>query len=117
VIIDLSRPIQAHGEERTQIDLREPNGGDVAACGFPFKFYATEDGTNVVITDTNVISAFISRLGNITKGAVAQMNVNDWRACMVAVLGFFGETSPETETLSNGASTLRIAGNGTPGSH
>lgn len=110
MIIELSAPIKAHGEERHQIEMREPKGGDIAACGLPFRIYITEDGGQQSVTDTVVVSGYISRLGNIPKGAVEQLSVQDWMACSNGVFSFFGQG--QTETSSTDTSTSPGSGSG-----
>ncbi len=34
-IVPLSRPVQAFGEDVREVTLREPNAGDLQACGYP----------------------------------------------------------------------------------
>ena len=108
--VQLTKPIQAHGAEVNQLEIREPNGGDIAACGFPFRFTVLEDGGMQVLPEAPAITAMISRLGNIPRGSVTQLNWADWMACMGAVLNFFGEEGP---TSSIAASISPGSGNGT----
>lgn len=112
--IELSQPIRAHGEERMALDLREPTGGDIAACGYPFRFVAAADGADTqILPEAAAISALIARLGEVPKGSVDQLSLADWQACMTAVLGFFGQAAPAIP--SSGASSLPGSGNGTRG--
>ena len=68
MIISLSKPIQAHGNEVKKLELREPNGGDVAAAGFPFRFVSADDQTMSVLPEAAAITSLISRLGDIPRG-------------------------------------------------
>jgi hypothetical protein len=110
LIIHLTKPIQAHGAEVTQLDIREPNGGDVAACGFPFRFFTGADNEVSILPEGPAITAMIARLGNIPRGSAVQLNLADWMECMNAVFSFFGQSVP---TSSSGASILPGSGNGT----
>lgn len=107
----LSKPVMAHGTERTEIELREPNAGDIAACGYPFVFINNDGAGMQTAPNTAVISAYVSRLAQIPPSSVAQMNAVDWNACMGVVLGFFGQSEPET-TSSTDSSTSASSGNG-----
>jgi len=109
--VTLTRPIQAHGEERKAIDLREPTGADIIACGGnPACGIQTDAGTVLMISAT-VIGAYLSRLGGIPPSSVAQLSAADWMRCQNAVTGFFNEAEPETES-STDISTLAGSGNG-----
>jgi hypothetical protein len=112
--VTLSRPIQAHGEERRQIELREPNGGDIAACGFPFRFSIAEDGSQTILPEASIITALISRLGNVPRSSVAQLSFSDWMSCMGEVFSFFGASVP---TSSTAVSISPGSGDGTLTSH
>jgi len=110
MIVELKTPIQAHGEERRQIELREPNGGDIAACGFPFRFMINDDGSQTITPETQAITALISRLGNIPRSSANQLSFSDWMECMGAVFSFFGASAP-VPTSSIAASTSHGSGN------
>jgi hypothetical protein len=114
-MIQLRKAIQAHGNEVTEITFREPNGGDVAACGFPFRFTVNDDGTQTVTPEANAITGLIARLGNVPLSAAKALTFDDWMACMGEVFGFFGQSIPKAS--SNGASTSHGSGNGTLESH
>lgn len=107
--VTLSRPIQAHGEERKEIELREPNGGDIAACGFPFTFSA--DGAQQTV-NAAAIGALISRLGNIPPSSVNSLSFTDWAECMGAIFNFFGQSAQQAAS-SNGALTSPGSGSST----
>lgn len=109
-IVELTKPIQAHGEERTKIELREPTGADIAACGFPFSFTIAQGGEDSVMTpNAPAIAGLISRLGEIPRSSVNQLSFPDWMECMGAIFNFFGESAPN---ISNGALTLPGSGSG-----
>jgi hypothetical protein len=110
----LSAPIQAHGQEITELTFRRPTGGDVAAAGFPFTFTVVEDGGTSISPNAPAITALISRLGNIPLSAAKALPFNDWMGCMGELFSFFGQSIPAG--LSNGASTSLGSGNGTLGS-
>jgi hypothetical protein len=109
-MITLTKPIQAHGKETSELSFREPNGGDIAACGFPFKFTVNEDGTQTIMPEAAAITQLISRLGNIPLSSARTLSFTDWMSCMGEVFSFFGQSIPQP--LSNGASTSLGSGNG-----
>jgi len=112
-MVKLTKPIQAHGREITELEFREPNGGDVAACGFPFQFANSEDGATSIKPEAAAITALIARLGNIPLSSARSLTFTDWTNCMGEVFSFFGQSIPAG--LSNGASTSLGSGNGSPG--
>ena len=111
-MVKLSKAIEAHGEERTELEFRQPNGGDIAACGFPFSFTVTDEGGTTIQPNAPAITQMISRLGNIPLSAARALPFNDWMACMGDLFSFFGQSIPAG--LSNGASTSLGSGSGTP---
>ena len=113
-MIELTKPIQAHGREIKELEFREPNGGDVAACGFPFRFTVNEDGTQTVSPEAAAITALIARLADIPLSSARALTFTDWMAAMGAIFSFFGQSIPNA--LSSGVSTSLGSGNGTLGS-
>jgi hypothetical protein len=110
--VELTKPIQAHGEERKTIELREPTGADIAACGFPFSFtLAQGDEGQTMTPNAAAIGGLISRLGDIPRSSVNQLSFPDWMECMGAIFSFFGGSAP---SMSNGALTLPGSGSGRP---
>lgn len=104
----LSKPIQAHGETLTELTFREPNGGDLLQCGFPFK---TEMAASNPIrhVDMEVIGRYISSLAGIPPISVKQLSLIDGTRAMGVVLDFF--TNSETRNgSSNSTSTSPLPG-------
>jgi hypothetical protein len=111
--MELRKPIQAHGKETQHLEFREPNGGDVAACGFPFRFTVNEDGTQTIAPEAAAITALIARLGNIPLSSARSLSFDDWMSCMGEVFSFFGQSIP-APSLSV-VSTSPGSGNGSLG--
>jgi hypothetical protein len=110
-MVKLTQAIQAHGVETSELEFRRPNGGDVAACGFPFSFTVTDEGGTTIQPNAPAITAMIARLGNIPLSSARALAFNDWMTCMGELFSFFGQSIPAG--LSNGASTSLGSGNGT----
>ena len=110
-MVKLTQAIQAHGNEIAELEFRKPNGGDVAACGFPFSFTVTEESGTTIQPNAPAITAMIARLGNIPLSSAKALAFNDWMTCMGELFSFFGQSIPAG--LSNGASTSLGSGNGT----
>ena len=84
--IKLIKPITAHDQEITEIELREPTTGDVMECGYPLTI-----GDGVATPNADVIGKIIARLSGIPPSSVKQLSVPDFQVCVGVVLGFFGE--------------------------
>jgi len=112
--VTLTKPIQAHGNEISELELREPNTGDIAACGSPFSFtIAAEEGGGVtIVPHAPALVALIARLANIPLSSVRSMAVADTFACLGQLVNFLGPSIPGRS--SNGASTLHGFGSGSP---
>jgi Phage tail assembly chaperone proteins, E, or 41 or 14 len=110
-MITLSEPIEAHGNQLTTLEFRKPNGGDVAACGFPFSFTISEEGGQIINPNAPAITQLISRLGNIPLSSAKALDFADWMAAMTEIFSFFGESI--RPPLSKGVSTSLGSGNGT----
>lgn len=128
--IFLKTPIKAHGEEIKSLTLREPVGRDYMLCGYPIILMAPNDGVagdfdendgapldagaGEFRPNVSAIAKLLSRLGNIPKGAVENMDGRDFNACLQVVLGFLGETAPARMTSSMPVSTSPGHGNSIP---
>lgn len=89
VTITLRRPVRAHGQEIDSLTLREPTGDDITVCGYPLQM---ADGAATPIA--TAITKYIARLGDVPASTVKALAVQDYSACLGAILGFFG-TSEE----------------------
>lgn len=88
----LTKPIQAHGETISVLELREPTGKDVRELGFP---YVTTGDAGVRL-DAGVVAKYIARLGNIPPSSVDTMSPADLNAISWEVAGFFlGTSTPD----------------------
>ena len=83
----LSKPIQAHGQEVTDLNFREPTGSDITRDGFPFKI---ENG-GVRVIDTQAVSRLISSLASIPPSSVGALSIVDYSRAMGEVMGFFAD--------------------------
>ena len=125
--VPLSQPLQAYGKQVNAITFRRPKGQDFVVCGYPFiilmpsaeaeerdeDMAPAEVEAGEMRPNASAIAKLISRLGNIPKGAVAEMDGADWNACMGAVLSFLGVAAP-AKTSSMPVSTSPGAGSATP---
>ncbi|MGQ3663186.1 phage tail assembly protein [Citrobacter braakii] len=81
----LKKPVMAHGEEVTEITLREPNGKDVRKNGYPYNM----GGEGNIIMSGSAIAAYIQDLGGVNPRAVDDLHPSDMNKLGVMVIGFF----------------------------
>lgn len=96
--IKLSKPIKAHGEEITEIDLREPTGEDVIALGYPYLIIIGDADEQAMELRPKVIARYVSRLGGIPPSSLNSVSPADFSGMTGVVMSFFGV---ETETLKS----------------
>lgn len=98
-VIPLSKPVKAHGDEVSELTLREPTTKDIIELGLPTLIIPGADGqsTGVEIRQP-VVARYISRLAAIPMGSVEALAVKDFSLCTAAVMGFFGSGAGEALT-------------------
>lgn len=98
-VIPLSKPVKAHGDEVSELTLREPTTKDIIELGLPTLIIPGADGqsTGVEIRQP-VVARYISRLAAIPMGSVEALAVKDFSLCTAAVMGFFGSGDGEALT-------------------
>ena len=93
--IELSKPVQSEGKEISFLELREPTGDDIVACGYPFRVYVGNDTDNdkkeqEAKIDVAVLAALASRLAEVPKSTIKRLPVVDFQKVVEGVLTFFG---------------------------
>ncbi|ATM87003.1 MULTISPECIES: phage tail assembly protein [Yersinia] len=83
--LTLTAPITAHGEEVTEIEMRDPTGKDVREIGYPYQLNPDES----VKLLSAAVCKYITRLGNIPPNAVDSMSPADLNLAGWAVARFF----------------------------
>jgi hypothetical protein len=83
--LTLSKPIQAHGAEISELDISEPTGKDVRELGFPYKHYV--DGSIQFLADKT--AAYLVRLSKIPMSSVDQMSPADINNASMVLSNFF----------------------------
>lgn len=99
VTITLSKPIKAHGEDISEITLREPSVEDTIEVGQPFLIIVGDGDTGIRIQNKTV-AAYIVRLAGVPLSSVKAMSLADFGAAQAAVLGFFGAGDGEAASSS-----------------
>jgi hypothetical protein len=97
VAVPLSRAVKAHGDEVSELTLREPTTKDVIELGLPTLIIPGADGNSAgVEIRQQVIARYIMRLAAIPLGSVESLSLGDFAACTAAVMGFFGQADGES---------------------
>ncbi|WP_445494361.1 phage tail assembly protein [Pseudomonas sp. 8(2025)] len=96
VTIQLSAPIQAHGETLVALELRRPTVQDCRDIkALPYKI----DKDESVSLDLDIASKYIAVCAGIPPGSVGQLELHDFNGIAWAVAGFFmAAASPKSES-------------------
>lgn len=88
--VTLSRAYESHGETFSAVTMREPRFADLMALGEPYEMQRIKGGMPVVIENTEIVAAYVSRC--LIKPGVEKLGglgISDARLVRNAVLGFF----------------------------
>lgn len=97
ITLKLTKPITAHGEEVSELTLRQPTTKEVIEIGLPTLLIPSVDGESVGIElRQKVVARYISRLASIPMGAVESLSLGDHSAASAVVMSFFGQGAGET---------------------
>lgn len=99
--VQLSKPIQAHGGEVSEITLREPDGEDVIAIGYPYLILMKDGQEHAIEIRARVIYNYISRLGGIPLSSAKKIALRDLSKLQAVIMGFFGEGEGKSEAESS----------------
>jgi hypothetical protein len=92
--LTLVQPIIVHGEATEVLQLREPNGEDVAACGFPYELRTQTDNDSLAIKPlADVVLKYGARLASVPPSSMKQLCIADVSALTVQIMGFFGQSA------------------------
>ena len=95
IVHELSAPVQAHGEELRQLELRRPTVKEARQIkALPYKI----DRDESVSVDLDVAAKYIAVCAGIPPSSVEQMQLSDLNTLAWAVTGFFlSQVSPEAK--------------------
>lgn len=96
----LIKPIKAHGEEITELTLREPDGDDVIELGYPYLVLMQAGDSVGVDIRARVVYSYVSRLAGIPLSSAKQIKLSDMAVLQGVVMGFFGEGLALTKETS-----------------
>ena len=96
VTLLLSKPIQAHGKEITEIVLRPPTVEDIMELGTPMLMFPGADGNSVGLEiRAKVIGQYVMRLGKVPLSTVKAMALADFQKAQGEIMSFFGDGATE----------------------
>lgn len=113
ITIQLKRPVTAHGEQVSEITLREPVTKEVIEIGQPMLIVVGEDGKSTGIEiRQRVVARWVSKLAGIPMSSVEALGLGDYSRCTAVVMGFFGDGDGETASSDSptGSSTSPTSG-------
>lgn len=104
VKVKLSKPVSSEGSEIDCLEIREPIGEDVVACGYPFRVYVgsstdvdkADKGEQEVKVDSAVIAKLAARLANVPPSTIKRLTIQDFQEVVGVIMGFFGQSGPES---------------------
>lgn len=89
----LSKPIDAHGEKVTILELKEPTIKQARRLGMPFTF----SSSGMPEPKIDVVCSYIAECASITNGAVEQISLSDITSLSWVIMGFFIRSAEKTE--------------------
>ena len=95
--LTLSTPLAQGTQRYTELTFRTPNGGDLCAAGYPFKFSRGADGETVRLFDAPAVTQLISRTAGVPLSVAKSMSLPDWNDAMGIVADFFAPTAETTD--------------------
>lgn len=84
--VKLRVPIKAHGEEVSELELREPNTGDAIAIG-KMPYTLGEGGRVQPVPD--VAAMYLSRMAAVPPSSIEQLHLADFNNAAWIVADFF----------------------------
>lgn len=88
LVIELTTPVQAHGETLNKITFRRPTGKDIMAIGDSYPIHI-DWNTGVVRPNPPAMGQMMSLLAAVPPSTIEKMDAEDWSTCAHALMGFF----------------------------
>jgi hypothetical protein len=85
---ELSKPIEAHGEQVTVLNFREPTARDLLSIGNPVIFDPISDPPKVT-HDERKMTQMMSALAAVPPSSIQQLTPRDWITCAWGLTPFF----------------------------
>lgn len=91
--MELSKPIQVHGENVSVLEIQEPTFDQVEKFGIPFSYSASGD----MRLDTRASLSYLPELAGIPRSSAQQLALKDvFMASMLIVSFFTGSEASES---------------------
>lgn len=87
-VLQLRRPVQANGEETSELSFREPTGGDIEAVGNPVSLDFSQDPPKVTF-EAKAMTQMMARLATVPPSTIRQLHPRDWNSAAWNLAGFF----------------------------
>ena len=100
----LSKPIQVGGKPVSELELREPRGGDIRKCGAGSKTEVSDSGARLHVPDMEVFARYISELAGIPPSSVDTMYPADFMKAVGIINDFFEVANSESSSTGAGNS-------------
>lgn len=93
VRVQLSRPVQAHGAEISELVFRQPTGGDIVRCGNPVKINMAAADPELTFDETKM-TRMMAVLAAVPESTIGALSASDWMFCAYSVASFFMPSEP-----------------------
>ena len=95
--LNLTTPIQAHGQSVSTLEIREPRGKDLRLFGSPFQMTPDrQTGEAMPKFDNDASARLLTELAGVPLSSIDQMSASDFLGAQMVLLGFFGAGTPKT---------------------
>ena len=88
IAIELTTPVQAHGEMIKKLVFRRPTGGDIMQMGEGYPIIINWQ-TGQVTPNPKVMGDMMATLAAVPPSTIRMLDAEDWSTCAYALMGFF----------------------------
>lgn len=86
--LELTRPVEAHGQQMTKLTFREPTGRDLLTIGNPVIFDPISTPPKI-IHDERRMNEMMSALAGVPPSSILALTPQDWITCAWGLTRFF----------------------------
>lgn len=87
-VLDLSKPVEAHGEKIDKLVFREPTGRDLLTIGNPVIFDPVSDPPKI-LHDEKRMNAMLAALAGVPPSSIMMLSPRDWITAAWGLTPFF----------------------------
>jgi hypothetical protein len=88
ITIDLTTPVQAHGDMIKKITFRRPTGGDIMGLGDGYPININWQ-TGQISVNPPIMGQMMSVLAAVPPSTIRALDSEDWSTCAHALMAFF----------------------------